>query len=185
MCFWDGANSECSSNFVQILEKVQWRPWQWLDKRLGKKARAIHGKFKLTKTEKGKTCGKQRQENTHIFLPSRWLLRKSSSWHANQSIAHFAVMFQSECMKKCGDFAPKFGKKKNSFCITTVSTREFLMKNSVTVVLHPPHLPHSGPCYLSLFPWLNICHFDITEVIEAQLQVSAENPHRIQLPGCI
>jgi hypothetical protein len=33
-------------------EKVQRRPSQSLDKRSGKKARAVHGKSKLTKTEK-------------------------------------------------------------------------------------------------------------------------------------
>jgi hypothetical protein len=45
-------------------------------------------------------------------------------------------------------------------------TREFLMKNNMTVILHPP--------YLSLFPRLKIklkgCHFDTIEVIGAELQ---------------
>jgi hypothetical protein len=36
-------NSECASNFVQILEQVRQRPWQWLDKRSGKKVRTVHG----------------------------------------------------------------------------------------------------------------------------------------------
>jgi hypothetical protein len=40
---------------MQISEKVQRRPWQWLDKHLGKKVWAIHWNSKLIKTEKGET----------------------------------------------------------------------------------------------------------------------------------
>jgi hypothetical protein len=38
MLFHDGSNKRTASNFVQILEKVRQRPWQWLDNRSGKKA---------------------------------------------------------------------------------------------------------------------------------------------------
>jgi hypothetical protein len=50
LCIWPDAisrwmqqrNSECASNFVQILDKVQRRSWQWSDKCSGKKAWAVH-----------------------------------------------------------------------------------------------------------------------------------------------
>jgi hypothetical protein len=45
--------------FCADLEKGRRRPWQWLDKRSGKKAWAVHGKFKLTETEKGDTGEEQ------------------------------------------------------------------------------------------------------------------------------
>jgi hypothetical protein len=54
------------NKFVQISEKVWQRPWQWLDKRLGKKAWAVHGKSKLTKTEKSET--EQSKMHAHNFL---------------------------------------------------------------------------------------------------------------------
>jgi hypothetical protein len=44
MWFCDGSNKGTASDFMQILEKVQRRPWQWLDECLGKKAWAPDGK---------------------------------------------------------------------------------------------------------------------------------------------
>jgi hypothetical protein len=52
MRFRDGSDSKCASHFVQILEKVRQRPWQWWDKHSGKGAWAVHGKYKLTETQK-------------------------------------------------------------------------------------------------------------------------------------
>jgi hypothetical protein len=56
-CIWPdailrGTRQRNSIKFCKIAEKVQWRPWQWLDKHLEKKAWTIHGKPKLTNTEK-------------------------------------------------------------------------------------------------------------------------------------
>jgi hypothetical protein len=65
-------NSECASSFVQISEKVQWRPWQSLSKCSRKSAWAVHGCLngisKLTKTEKGQTSEVQSHEHAHHFL---------------------------------------------------------------------------------------------------------------------
>jgi hypothetical protein len=41
--FHDGFNSECASDFMQISEKAQQRPWQWLDKHLRKKVWSVRG----------------------------------------------------------------------------------------------------------------------------------------------
>jgi hypothetical protein len=47
-------NSDYASNFVQIMENVRRRPWQWLHNRSGKKAWTVLGKPKLTETGKSK-----------------------------------------------------------------------------------------------------------------------------------
>jgi hypothetical protein len=47
------------SNFVQISVKVWRRRWKRLDKRAEKKAWAVHGKSKLTETEKSQTGEEQ------------------------------------------------------------------------------------------------------------------------------
>jgi hypothetical protein len=71
------------------------------------------------------------------------------------------------------DFAPNLGGERTGCCIMTANritllfTREFLAKNNMTVVPHPP--------YFSLFPELKIKikgrRFDTIEVIEAKSQV--------------
>jgi hypothetical protein len=57
MLFHNGSDSECAYNFVQVLEKVLWRPWQQLDMHAGKKAWAIHwrlnGKVHTDRHQKG------------------------------------------------------------------------------------------------------------------------------------
>jgi hypothetical protein len=65
MWFHDGSESECASNFVQISENVRRRPWQWLDRHLGRKAWAIHGQSKLTKTEK---CGTGEEQRSYSII---------------------------------------------------------------------------------------------------------------------
>jgi hypothetical protein len=72
----------------------------------------------------------------------------------------------------CEDFAPNFGDKRTGCYITTTYshtsffTREFLSKNNMTAVPHPP--------YFSLFSRLKIKlkdrHFDTIEVTEAKSQ---------------
>jgi hypothetical protein len=61
-----------TANVHQVLcksrQRVLRRPWQWLDKRLGKKAWAVHGKSKLTQTKKGEKGEEQSEENAHHFL---------------------------------------------------------------------------------------------------------------------
>jgi hypothetical protein len=79
MHFRDGADSQCASDFLQILEKVRRRPWQWLDKRSGRK----HEPY----TERPETGEEQRQEHAHhLSLTSRGLLTKKSFWQANWEV---------------------------------------------------------------------------------------------------
>jgi hypothetical protein len=67
------------------------------------------------------------------------------------------------------DFTPNFGNKRTGCCITTTHnlTKQFLTKNNMTVLLHPP--------YFSLFHRLKTklkgLYFDTVEVIEAESQV--------------
>jgi hypothetical protein len=68
MCFHNGSDSECASDFVQMLERVRRRPWKVLEKHSRMKAWAIHRKSKLTETEKGETGEEQNQEHDHFFL---------------------------------------------------------------------------------------------------------------------
>jgi hypothetical protein len=68
MWFCNWSDKGTASNVVQISEKVQRRPWQWLDKHSGKKAWAVHGKSKLTETEEGEAGEELSQELAHHFL---------------------------------------------------------------------------------------------------------------------
>jgi hypothetical protein len=73
MRFRDGSGWGTASNFVQIEEKLRRGPRQWLDKRSGNKARTVHGKSKLTETEKCeyKIGDDQSKEHTHYFFTSQ------------------------------------------------------------------------------------------------------------------
>jgi transposase len=57
---------------------------------------------------------------------------------------------------------------------TSFFTREFLTKNNMTVVPHPPYSPDLAPCDFSLFPLLKRKlkgrHFDTIEVMETESQ---------------
>jgi hypothetical protein len=86
MRFRDESDSECASNFVEISEKVQQRPSQWLDKRSGKDAWAKHWKSKLTETDK---ASRAKSRMTHHFLwQCRGLFKKNSSCQNKRSIPH-------------------------------------------------------------------------------------------------
>jgi hypothetical protein len=63
-------------------------------------------------------------------------------------------------------------------------TTELFTKNNMAVIPHPSYLPDLAPHDFSTFPQLEIklkvCHFDTTEVIEAESEaVLNEHPHRI------
>jgi hypothetical protein len=86
------------------------------------------------------------------------------------------VTFYSYCVEKCEDFSPNFGDKRTGCCITTKQfhtsffTRELFTKTNMTAVPHPSYSPDFAPCDFSLFPRLSGCHFDTTEVTEAEPQ---------------
>jgi hypothetical protein len=131
-----------------------WRPWQWLDKHLGKEAWAVHRMSKLTKIEKGETGKEQRQEHAHHVL-----------WH------------QGGCSQRIHP-----GRPNSHFCILlwhfTVTAWECVKTSPQTLATkelqHDTLLTWLGPCDFSLFPWLKIklkgYHFYKTEVNEAELQ---------------
>jgi hypothetical protein len=90
-------------------------------------------------------------------------------------------------------FCPELWRQKNSLLLhnnaqshTSFFTREFLTKNNMTVIPHPPYLPDLAPCDFSLFPRSKIKlkgrHFDTIEVIEAGSQVvlNALTEHNFQ-----
>jgi hypothetical protein len=130
-------------------------PWQWLDKCSGKKALAIHGKPKLTMTDKGKTGEEQSQEHVHHFLWHRGgLFTNNSSCMAKQSILHTCVTFMMTAWKCAKTSAQTLVTKQlavaydNAMSHTSFFARVILTKNNMTVIPHPP--------YFSLFPRLKI-----------------------------
>jgi hypothetical protein len=54
----------------------------------------------------------------NIFFNNKGLFTKNSSWQAKQSIPHTTVTLYSDCVKMREDFAPNFGDKRTSCCIT-------------------------------------------------------------------
>jgi hypothetical protein len=121
-------------------------------------------------------------------LTLRGSFTKNSAWHAKQWISRTTMPFYGDCVKMWEDFAPNFGGKGSGSYITTThrhalpfSLGDFLTKNNITVVPHPP--------YFFLFPRLKLIlkgrHFNTTEVIEAESQAVLKRTHRTRLPGCI
>jgi flavin reductase (DIM6/NTAB) family NADH-FMN oxidoreductase RutF len=107
---------------------------------------------------------------------------KDSSWQDKQSILHTPVTFYGECMKRCTGFAPNFGNKRTGYDIMTMhclpSPGNFITKN-VNVVPHSSFLPDFNPATF-LFPQLKLklkgCHFDTTDVVEAEGQAVLNTP---------
>jgi hypothetical protein len=76
-------------------------------------------KVRTYQTEKSDTGEGQSQEHAHNFLCHR-------PDRPNNSIPHNTVTFYGDCVKKCEDFAPKFGDKKTGSCIATMRVSNFL-----------------------------------------------------------
>jgi len=53
-----------------------------------------------------------------------------------------------------------------------ILTHQFLAKNKITVIPHPPYSPDLAPCDFFIFPKLKLklkgCQFDTTEEIQAE-----------------
>jgi hypothetical protein len=162
--FHDGSDKRPASNFLQVSEKVRQRPWQWLDKFLGKKAWALHVKSRLAEAEQGETCEEQRQEHAHHFL---W-----HQGHCSQGICPGTYYCFMVTVWKCAKTLPQTLATK----VLAVASRQhrsnisFFIKKYFT----KKHNCHPPP-YFPLLPRLKIKlkghHFDTLEVNEAESQV--------------
>jgi len=133
----------------------------------------------VTKAKKGQTCEKQYQEHDHHFLLiSRGLCIKNLSQQAKLWIPGSTATFCSDCTKTCEDTAPKkqtwLLHHDNALSHTSVLTQQFLAKNKMAVIPHPPYSPDMAPCDFFLFPKMKLKLkgrlFDTTEEIQAKLQ---------------
>jgi hypothetical protein len=180
-------NIECSSNFVQISEKVWCRPWQWLDKCSRKKAWAIHGKFKFTETKKKKgETGKKRRACSLFLFDIKGIVHKVFvlvGQTVNSTYYCDALQWWHENVWR---LRPELWWPKNWLLYHDTApsnasffSGEFLTKNKITAFPQPPSF--------SLLPWLKIKlkghHFDTTELIEAELQAVLNTPteHDLQI----
>jgi hypothetical protein len=116
---------------------------------------------------------KSKVKSMIIILTSMRLFAKNSSWQAKQSIPNITVMFHGSCMKIAKTLPRKLTTKNwllhhdNAPTHTSFFIREFFTQNNMTVISQPPYLP----LFLHLKINLKGCHFDATEVIEAESQV--------------
>jgi hypothetical protein len=81
------------------------------------------GRTRKVQNQDQKRCDRWRPKSgacSSYSLTLRGLFTKNSSWKAKQSIPHATVMFYSDCLKMCQDFAPKFGDKRTGCCIMTM-----------------------------------------------------------------
>jgi hypothetical protein len=88
--------------------------------------------------------GKSRACSLFSFT-SRVLFTKNSSWQAKQLLPHTTLTFYDDCVKTCEDFATNFGTKRwllhhdNAPSRASSFTSEFLTRNNITSVPHPPY----------------------------------------------
>jgi hypothetical protein len=89
-----------------------------------------------------------------IFFDIKGLFTKNSSLQVKHPNTHTPVTFYSNCMKVREDFVPNFGKTElvDASSHTSFFTREFVTKNNMNVVPHPPFLPDLAPCDFSVSP---------------------------------
>jgi hypothetical protein len=179
MSFCDGSDKVKASNFVQILEKVQQRPWP-LDVCSGKNAWAVEGKCKLTETVKGEPGEEQSQEHAHhLFLAKNLYCRPNSQCRT-------LLWWFTVTAWKCAKTSP-----------WTLATKELAVasrQRTISHVLfhrvifyqkqqdcHPPPPIHPTFLFHRLKTKLKGRHFDTI----GRIAGGAEQPHRTRLPGCI
>jgi hypothetical protein len=132
-----------ASNCVQISEKVQQRPWQSLDKRLGTKAWAVHEKSKFTEIEKRRDRWRARSRARSSFSLT---LRHKEFILADQKVnPRTTVTFYGDCLKCAKTSLRTLATRNrllhhdNSPYYTSFFTKAFLTEKIMTVVSHPPY----------------------------------------------
>jgi hypothetical protein len=115
--------------------------------------------FKLTETNKARQVNSKVNSMLIIFFDIKGIFHEEFvlAGHTVNSICYCDVLWQQKIWLLHHNSTPS---------CTSFSTREFLTRNNMTVIPHPP-------CF-SLFPQLKIKlkgrHFDTIEVIEAESQ---------------
>jgi hypothetical protein len=170
--FRDEFDKGTASNFVQISEKVRRKPWQWLDKRSGNKAWAIHRKSKLTETEEEARQAKSEVKGILvIFFDITGIVHKEFVLAGQTVDSAYYCDILRRLHENVRRIRLELWRQKywflhhdNAEIPTSFFTGEFFIKNNMTVVPHPFHF--------SLFPRLKIKvkgrHFDTIEMVEAE-----------------
>jgi hypothetical protein len=119
-----------------------------------------------------------------IFSDIKGIVHKE---FAKQSISHTTVMFYSDYLNMCEDFAPNFGDKGPGYCITTTHHLTFpLSPENFWPKQHycrpPPTLPFS---ISSIVNKTEIPPFWRNWGDRGRFTSGAEHPHMAWLPGCI
>jgi hypothetical protein len=84
---------------------------------------------------------------------------------------------------KCDKTLPQTLETELGCCIKTHHLKllffnlEFLTKNNMTAISHPPSSPDLAPCNLSLSPWLRLAQFWYKRGDQGRNTGSAEQPH--------
>jgi transposase len=138
-----------------------------------------HARFRASRTSIEDDQAKSRACSS-FSLTSRGLFTKKSSWQAKQSILYATVTFYGDCENVRRLQPELWGQKNwllhhnNAPSHTSFFTREFLTKNNMTLIPHPPYSPDLAPCDFSLFHHLKIKlkgrRFDTTKAMEAESQ---------------
>jgi hypothetical protein len=130
-----------SIQFYLNLEKLRRRPWQWLDKRSGKKAWAVHGCLNgmpgSMQTEESREVKNKVEGMLIIFFDI-----KNLSWQSKQSIPYCDVLRQLRehvrrlRLERWWQNGCLF--RHNSPSHSSFSTSELLTKTKMDVVPHQP-----------------------------------------------